>query len=211
MAMVVALGAIGVANGLWSKNLTIKGTVVTGDLNADWDTIITNDSGAATVDPCTPALNPSGCAAPRTQGRCEYVSGAGTQVATVKITDAYHSYECTVTGPIRNTGSVPFNIVGVRLLINNGNEAGLDQLGGCTLPANPVVDPQGVASVACTVHVKSTAQSGYTYYFAIEVCVAQWNEDPSTGGAASDFIACKTSPQHEGPNTPTLHAPEPPP
>jgi hypothetical protein len=94
------------------------------------------------------------------------------------------------------------------------------------------VDPGQEQEFSCTVHVAQTAaqssgcendewdddlvdgQPGFalaadflctttvTYSFDIEVCVAQWNEDPSTGDQADDFAACKASLQHEGPGGP---------
>jgi hypothetical protein len=206
MGLILVLGAIGIVNGLWSKNLVINGTVETGDLNADWDAITLSDTG---LDPCTAATNPTGCVGlvSKNVGACEYVSGIGTQIAVVAITNGYPSYECTITGAVSNTGTIPFDIIGANLIINNGNELGLNQLGeACTTPADPQVDPVPVTDpltpfeegdVSCTVHVLQTAEQGWTYYFAIEVCVAQWNEGVAFG---TDFNECKDSDQHEGPD-----------
>jgi hypothetical protein len=56
---------------------------------------------------------------------------------------------------------------------------------------------------------EDAAKAGWTYHFAIEVCVAQWNENPSTGGAKEDFAACKHPDPgtHEGPDSTTLPTP----
>jgi len=49
MGLIVVLGAIGIVNGLWSKNLVIHGVVETGDLNADWDCGYSNDDGTTSI------------------------------------------------------------------------------------------------------------------------------------------------------------------
>jgi len=198
------LGAIAVGNGLWSKTLLANGLVETGDVNAVWGPVSTDDAGT-TADPCSPRPGPNCPATPVHIATCSYVSGIGSDTASAQITGAYPGYECTITGNISNVGSVPFNIAGAHLVINNGNENGLAAAGSCTLPSNLQVDPANMSPVSCKVHVTAAAQDGVTYYFALETCVAQWNEDPALSG--SDFDACKASPQHEGPITPTLPAP----
>jgi hypothetical protein len=221
MGLIIALGAIGIVNGLWSKNLLILGTVETGDLNADWASVEVSDNG---LDPCTPGVNPNDCDYPaKDVGSCEAVLGAppgpleefGDQVLTVTITNAYPSYECTVTAVIANTGTIPFNIISVSQADLSGNEEGIELIGGpdgasCVLPDFPAqVDPGDTVEgeVSCTIHVLQTAaQSGdpdgltQTYYFVLNACVAQWNE-------AATAEECKTSEQHEGPPEMTPSAP----
>lgn len=187
LGLILALGAIGVVNGLWSQNLTVNGIVATGDLNADWADLTTDDYG----------LEPDQCS----------VVGNGSRIATASITNALPGYVCTISGGVNNTGSIPFNIIGANLVINNGNDAGLEAYSNpaCTVPASAQVDPGSAGQISCTVKLKEgahPAELGKKYYFGIEVCVAQWNE-------ASTFTACKTSPQHEGPGSIVLPAPGP--
>lgn len=266
MLLLAVLAGLGMANGLWGKNLVLDASVETGDLRADWDKLKTVDicggidveeapkaltqeeegslelqtfsGGDHDEDPCPPddcnhfdddcepacpdfeslTLGGGGhddgdddCV-PRP--KCDVVGGAGTQEAEIKITGAREGYWCIFTGWVGNTGSVPFNIIGAKMIINNGNEAGLQEgfpphwYPGCKLPDVIQVDPSDDAKIECKVSVKPTAEHGTTYYFAVEVCVAQWNEDPSPGGSSSDFNACKNSPQHEGPDTPILPEPD---
>jgi hypothetical protein len=271
--MLAVLGSIGVANGLWGKNLVLNASVVTGDLRADWDKISTldicgnRDSESAPTykggeeeletfssesfggedDPCPPEdcdhhssfgggdddCEPAcpeddpkvqtfggGHSPPpdedcRPMPKCDVKGGVGTQEAELEITGASAGYWCIITGLVSNTGSVPFNVIGANMIIDHGNEAGLQEghppfwFPGCKLPHERQVDPGGEARIDCKVTVKDKAEPAMTYYFAIEVCVAQWNEDPSPGGAKDDFEACKTSPQHEGPDTPVLPTPSP--
>jgi hypothetical protein len=260
MSLIVVLGAIGVVNGLWSKNLIIEGTVTTGDLNADWDCGYTNDDG---LDGLEGVVQGGGCAIEGQfaviepdgdDGRDPYGSfdfpysdpfiqkdvadcilsigdengdppeGFGDQVAYIDITNAYPSYECTITLFLTNTGSIPFNIIGSELVIDAEDPIEYD---GCAFEVVQV-DPGEEEQLECTVHILQTAEqnvcSGVTsvgtdgeddwvvvtedctdltigdYSFAIQVCVAQWNEEAT-------FEQCKSSEQHEGP--PDLSTPEP--
>ncbi len=49
MGVIITLGAIGIANGLWSHTLTVAGTVETGDLDIAWNCGWTNDDGIVQV------------------------------------------------------------------------------------------------------------------------------------------------------------------
>lgn len=210
LVLINLLGAVAVVDGLWSKTLFVSGTVQTGDLAGVWGDLSTSDEGT-TADPCTEDVNPACTPDPVTRphiGTCAIDdAGIGTAVGTATITNVYPSYECTITGAIANIGSVPFNVIGAHLIIDNGNEAGLEQLGACELPDDVQIDPASMSYISCTVHVKDTAQAGWTYYFALETCAAQWNEDPAGTQLITDFEACKQSEQHEGPVTPVLAAP----
>lgn len=212
MGVLVALAALGVVYGLWSKNLLINGTVQTGDLNADWVRIITNDPGEE-LDPCLEG-NPTGCPAPEKHvGWCEAAIGDptgqwGDQVATIKIGNAYPSYECLIEAWVLNTGTIPFNMIGFATDVPRPLELlpipGVDTV--CLLEgADPTgidprqVDPGDVGRLVCRVHVMQEAEQSnivtgdvVEYEFQLKVCVAQWNEEAT-------FDECVSSPQHEGP------------
>jgi hypothetical protein len=69
MTLVVALAAVGVGYGLWSKTLFIQGSVSAGDLNAVFLSAFTDDDGAVInaekegqdtgPDPMAPGPNPA--------------------------------------------------------------------------------------------------------------------------------------------------------
>jgi hypothetical protein len=224
MGLIITLGAIGIANGLWSKTLEIRGQVTTGDLNADWDCGYTNDDGQVQLiigvaGHCVGLSEPTGDdgrdpnnynwpdftdSTPfirKDVGECHLTIGSdnfGAQVATVRIVNAYPSYECTIALKLSNTGSIPFNFIGAGIqnlppqleLLNNN----------CQFPQDgQQIDPGLEATVLCTVHVKqSAAQNTCTgtsvltphvivtencgpnppvvYSFRLLACVAQWNE-----------------------------------
>ena len=172
LVLVGLLGALAVGHGLWSKALSIEGTVQTGDFNADWDTASTNDSGTS-LDPCTPGLNPNDCKTliPKNVGECE-VTGQGTQELVVTITNAYPSYECTVTAAVTNTGTIPFNV----LVDGSSSDDELDVV--CTGTPGQV-DPKQELEGSCWIHVNQTAKERSTYTAKAALCVAQWNEDPT--------------------------------
>ena len=293
MGLIVVLGAIGIVNGLWSKNLVVNGVVETGDLNADWDCAWTNDDAVTTTicageandepvgddgldtaptDPdfvATPGFFYSSPFVKKNVGRCTVdidPDNEGTefdaQWARVSIENAYPSYQCTIVLALSNTGSIPFNIIGIFASLGDNADgiefldANGDAAGVCVLPAaGTQVDPpteiaaSNEALVKCTVHVKETAWQSegcefdewafdfsifgpgfvedadfeceveQTYHFALNACVAQWNEDPSSGLPLdpavvpvfddADYTSCKDSDQHEGPDEQTPPTPGP--
>ncbi len=169
LVIVGLLGALAVGYGLWSKTLTVNGTVKTGDFNADWDWATVSDQG---LDPCT-NLNPNPCTyPPKDVGSCS-VKGEGTQQLTVTILNAYPSYECTITAAISNTGTIPFNV----LVDGTSQSPELDIL--CEDPSGQQVDPGDELPVSCWVHVRQEAKERSTYTASATLCVAQWNESPT--------------------------------
>jgi hypothetical protein len=169
----------------------------------------------------------------------------GNQVAYLDINNATPGYWCEVKAWVRNTGSVPFNVIGVSGVLDDANDKGLsfedlngNEPGVCRLvdeqgndSAERQVDPGNEAIINCKVVIDQGtktcgawlhgtckvwtytlgAEYGWSYHVAVEVCVAQWNEDPSPGGPDDDFSACKhpSSGTHEGPDTPALPTPGP--
>lgn len=251
MGLIVLLGVMGIVSGLWSKNLVIHGIVETGDVNADWDCGYTNDDGFEQViqgGGCDGVvettgdigLDPDNYDWPnfnntdhplKDVGDCELTfdpsAPFGFQEAFVRITNAYPSYECTVTLFLTNTGSIPFNVISADLVLPAASQGIIEtvDLGGADLcdPSvllqDPQVDPGQEKQLDCTVHVAQIAEQStctadttstnptivdnvncdptVSYDFAIDVCVAQWNE-------AATADECKNSEQHEGPPVTTF-------
>lgn len=249
MGLIVLLGVMGIVSGLWSKNLVIHGVVETGDVNADWDCGYTNDDGAEIVIQgagCDPepteatgdiGLDPNAHDWPgftdadpfvaKDVGNCELSfdeqAPFGYQEAFVKITNAYPSYECTISLFLTNTGSIPVNVISAELklppdaqgVLETVDASGDDQCDpSVLLNGDPQVDPGEEKQLDCTVHVAQVAEQStctaettstnpvrvgeldcdpiVSYEFAIDVCVAQWNE-------AATAEECKNSEEHEGP------------
>jgi hypothetical protein len=104
------------------------------------------------------------------------VTGLGTQDLEILIDNAYPSYECTITASITNTGTIPFNVVGVAL---TPDSVPGELLGDCVTPPDPQVDPLEEWTASCTVHVTQDATERTTYNVSAVVCVGQWNESPT--------------------------------
>lgn len=175
LALIGALALLAVGWGLWSKTLKVEGTVTTGDFNAQWTEVSTNDPSGEepSPDPCT-QLNPNKCDyPPKDVGSCDaWVDEQNDQLLHVQIENAYPSYECTITASVLNSGTIPFNI----LVDGYGSAPELDVI--CEPPEGQV-DPGQTAQGACWVHVKQEAKERSTYEASATLCVAQWNENPS--------------------------------
>jgi len=112
MGLVVALAAVGVGYGLWSKTLFIQGSVSAGDLNAVFVDAFTDDDGVVDnvvkdqqdvgPDPSAPGPNPSriadnlaSCTAMLANEEQDLDAEVGIQTAVLNITEGYPSYWCT--------------------------------------------------------------------------------------------------------------------
>lgn len=198
LTLVVALGTLGVGYGLWSKTLTIGGTVTTGDLNADWDFI----------PPCT-EFHPW----PNGGNSGEYLGkDVGSVTATVDPNDAqilhftvdngYPSYAVDCEVEYSNTGTIPVNVVATTIVPGTG-------LTNCDLTGNQrktltcdqltvvfadgigaQIDPGDGQGSSLRIHVNQLAKERTSYEFEVRVCLAQWNEDPT---AAECFAAAGNS------------------
>jgi hypothetical protein len=118
--LLVVLAAIGVVNGLWSKNLVINGTVETGDLQVDFTDL--SRSADPGLDPCTSFGSPDGpdegtapdCPdVPKNVAVTQcFVHPNDDQILVVRIFNGYPSYEGDCEYHFANTGSIPFNVIG---------------------------------------------------------------------------------------------------
>ncbi|RLG59574.1 hypothetical protein DRN86_04055 [Candidatus Geothermarchaeota archaeon] len=130
----------GVTFALWSKTLTIQGTVNTGTVDADFDYAISNDP------PDTVSNDPEECGSwdfyvdsmKWTGGRyskdvasCS-VSGVGTQTLVITIENAYPCYYASVAFNITNTGTVPVKVKSLKLVKINGTAVDGVDLTNCT-------------------------------------------------------------------------------
>jgi hypothetical protein len=131
--LLMVLAAIGIVNGLWSKNLVINGTVETGDLNVDW--VVASSGDEFGPDDCTggtPPWNPQfPCPAPDKDvgSMFCFIEDEDTtdtdiigQVIHFEVHNAYPSYEADCEVEFKNTGSIPFNVVGFAIIPGAGLE-----------------------------------------------------------------------------------------
>jgi len=179
--LVIALAAIGVGYGLWSKVLFIGGTVNTGNVNADFDAANTTDPGT-TIDP----------GSDKNVGSCE-VTGALTDELTVTIVNGYPGYSCDVYFYVTNTGSIPvkvqaYNLTGVpaELVVTT---TGLP-IGTQIEPATQI-EGSGEALGDLHIRVLQEAEELASYSFSAAITLVQWNEYDLLGSA---MALCQKNP-----------------
>jgi hypothetical protein len=119
--LLVILAAIGVVNGLWSKNLVINGTVATGDLNVDWTTASSGDDFGP--DDCTDfgGFDCDGLIRKDVGTLDCFVDEGDAQILHFRISNGYPSYEADCEVHLTNTGSVPFIIRGFEIDTSNSS------------------------------------------------------------------------------------------
>jgi len=157
LALVLALGVLGVGYGLWDKTVYIDGTVNTGEVNAIM-------SVGECYDDEIPEKDYSSIS-------CELA--ADPQILLVTITDAYPCITYTCEFDITNTGTVPVKINAITM---NGNVPG--EVGVTEIAVGDQIDPQDSAYGALTVHLSNDAEEKSTYTFKVAIWLVQWNEYP---------------------------------
>ncbi len=192
--LVLALATIGVVFGLWSKVLTIDGTVNTGTVDAVWFAAACSEN---------PFDVPPGEFEGKDVGSVTAVPDpADQEILIVTLENAYPSYEVDCQVHLANNGSIPVKIRGISEVDPNGGvvteilQNGIaSQLEPCgftpTFPTSPSAVPQDCQSaMSLVVHVEQEAEQNAgrgqagdppAYQFQFKVCVAQWNE-PATAG-----------------------------
>ena len=206
MILILALAALGVGYGLWSKLLLINGTINTGVVDAifyeaftDDDNVENNelkDDGDDVVCPvgggsCDPkAFGPNPDRYDKDVGECFAIVDlqADPTKETLKVTveNGYPSYHCTVWFDILNNGSIPLKIQSLTLTpenFENGVQVtvGLSQL-ACGLQIDPGLLPSGevimenLAQGDIHIHVEQAAEQNTPYTFSAELFLVQWNE-----------------------------------
>lgn len=188
LTLLVALASLGVAYGLWSKTLSVEGTVETGRLHARWD-------GAICIEFFDWPWPPEGTGEVEGKDVGEttvFIDPNDNNLLHLIIENGYPSYAVDCEVEYVNDGTVPWIIRGTTIEPTSAN------LTNCTLSGNQTktlecdqltvvlvdgigaqVDPgDGVAS-SVRVHIEQEAEENTQYLFEIKICVAQWNE-PAT-------------------------------
>jgi len=133
MALVMAMGAMGLGYAMWSETLTITGTVNTGEVEASFTGAFTDDDG--TVDNVTKDVgdigdvntvydawgedssdDPTESAANADRGDKDVAKSTATGsglTGTVTITNGYPCYYTTAYFTIENSGTIPLDVLTV--------------------------------------------------------------------------------------------------
>jgi hypothetical protein len=210
LVLVIALASMGVAYGLWSKVLTVDAVVNTGDVDAQWAYVFTDDGNS--VDDNTKDNGDTGiCALPlpggTSHGSCDpkapgpnaarWDKAVGTCPAWfdiqvdptklhVQIDNGYPLYFCSVWAGISNTGSIPVKIQKVTITDSNiATGAGAEVAGNLFADAcGTQIDPGGVAELSGWLEVLQAAQQNGQYWVDLSIQLVQWNEyQPVAPGA----------------------------
>jgi len=209
MLLVLALASLGMGYGLWSKVLTIDGTVNTGEVNADFSLKEIDQSFDFNAR-CPPGVGGLGyslgkdCDDPpdgsvyddmEVEGKdiaeCTAVllpglPNEGNQLMEVTITDAYPSFNCFIRYDVHNNGTIPIKVhspeyfIGAVSYGSAINTAELHVNAWPTCYTNDVqLETSQEAICDLHVHLNQDAEQGATYTFNVKIFVHQWNEEPA--------------------------------
>jgi len=201
LILALALATVGVGYGLWSKVLTIEGTVFTGEVNAQLSIEEIDEGDASLVadngideDNEIEEKDIADCQADLISEIPPDLDNAGPQLMRITVRNGYPSFSCFVNFNVENTGTIPIK---VDLPVLSGVDAsaldvafikGSIGQGGCYydevppgVPSGPVVlHPQLERGemTFCTIwiHVRQEAKQLATYSFLTTIMAHQWNE-----------------------------------
>jgi hypothetical protein len=182
--LLIALATLGVGYGLWSKTLTIKGTVNTGEIDARWVEV-----NCAEFYPWPEGGNP-GEVEGKDVGYTEaWIDPDNNQILHIIVTNAYPSYAVDCQVHFWIDGTIPVILRGTKIVAIS------DNLTGCVLTGNQVkilscdqmtiefwdgigtqIDPPDGGANSLRLHVEQLADQDTEYRFDVGVCFAQWNE-----------------------------------
>lgn len=187
LALLLALASLGLGYGLWSKTLTIDGTVSTGTVHAKWTSAVTTDpDGAKDIK------DETGARSDKDVGMLECTIDDNPQILHYTIHDGYPSYYADCQVEWLNDGTIPVDVADLRA----GPEGGplvsipfdtwvdLDLDGDTFYDINlkvvngllEQIDPGESDAYSVWVHVKQDAPQDAVLGFDIEIQLNQWNE-----------------------------------
>jgi hypothetical protein len=156
LALVLALGTLGVGYALWFEDLVIEGTVMTGTLDVDWSQGVPYDTEPDGKDV--------------SYGVC-FIEG---NTLSITIYDAYPCIEYHFPIDIHGVGSVPAHLCPLVIISSD-----LPSGASVTFPDwSDVQLHQGDEEVGeIVVHLDNTADENTTYSFTAVLRAHQYNED----------------------------------
>jgi len=200
LILAVALATVGVGYGLWSKVLTIEGTVYTGEVNAvlsieeidEGDASLVSDNGI-NEDKEIEGKDVGECTAELIDVPPDLVN-KGPQLMRITIRNGYPSFSCFVNFNVQNLGTIPIKVD--QPVLSGVDPDALDVAfikgslgaGGCyyneeppgvpvgdVIP-HPQLEPEDMIFCTIWVHVRQQASQSATYTFVARVLAHQWNE-----------------------------------
>jgi predicted ribosomally synthesized peptide with SipW-like signal peptide len=189
LAVVLALGVLGVGFALWSQQLTITGTVETG-------TLLVGIRDTGTNDPPPDLTTPPGVVKPidppndgtidegydKNVGAIESINGKYKFTKdnvdyyhdiTYKITNAYPCYTGTGSFAVANGGTIPVKVKTIKVTGGNIDEITFKFAG---VVEGQQIEPCTVVRGTVSFHVEQVALENTTYTITVEMDFWQWNE-----------------------------------
>ena len=157
LALVLALGTMGVGLAQWTETLTITGNANIGNLSVTFqDEGCADNETTYDVADCTVS-----------------VTGKDTdnETLTVTITNAYPCYTCTVAFEVLNDGSVPVDL-------DDMDFSGVPSQLGIGINHNTATEDLAVGSTKAgcfDIHVETSAGENANYTFSIPIAASQFN------------------------------------
>ena len=161
LVLMVGMAAVGASYALWSKTITLTGTVATGKVDMEWSTFTDDDNG---IDP----------GYDKNVADCTVITTPG--LVTVTITNGYPSYTCTIVGDIHNSGTIPIKLQNFVYTVPAGIT--VTPSGGFINPYGVQLEPSNTLVGDFKIHVEQSAEQLATYTFGIAATGQQWNEFP---------------------------------
>jgi hypothetical protein len=162
LVLVLCLAVVGIGYATWEKNLEIDGTVGTGILSAEWEEVDAWDT-----EPDGKDVSNITCEA----------GPADPQILILEVTNAYPCIDYYNKVDIRNTGTIPLDVI--EIVLNNPSSAYLtvelldENLEELDLPAQ--VEPDEALTVVIHLHLEQAAPQGESMTLSATVFTAQWN------------------------------------
>ena len=154
LALLVALGAMGVTYSAWTDEIYITGTLATGDVNA---TLTCGDEWEV----------------PETEGTDIDCDTGDPMTLDISVTNALEGVEYYCEFDINNAStSFPVKVDGVDL---SGSYTGVSASVDIS-PLGLQIDPGDTETGRVNIHLTTDASAGDTLNYTLEVSVKRWNE-----------------------------------
>jgi hypothetical protein len=170
IALIIALGAVGVTYSAWVEEIYIEGSLYTGDINASVDC-----NGAGTIVPAPPAgIDTSITCSPTVY----------PMKLQFSVTNALPGKTYTCPFKVNNEDVDPFDpFESVPIKIDKANTTLTPQedtytgiLAGVILPTDPQIDPGLSAGGTVQITVAGDAPALQNMVYTLEVKVVRWNK-----------------------------------
>jgi len=176
---IIALSFVGASYALWSKTITLDGTVYTGKVSKEVIAAFCSDTG---TDP----------GHDKDVGKCTAEIGIEGDSASFIIDNAYPGYIIDVTFKEKNTGTIPVKINDVLMTLSGpGGTVSVTCTGvPCSLVTPEVsvsyddnfgnqIDPGATVANSVNMNVLQGTAESSTYTLTVKERAVQWNEYPA--------------------------------